>query len=154
MTVLHTSALPPPPLSAAENIPKHPRMRIVALKPTVHNPPVDIRTDPLKLHPHPLPHHTPRPVRPNHIPRPHHLLLTTLPLQCHPHRVLPLIFHLEPLHGRQSLHQLPVPHEVADEDALDLPLRDDVESPVARIGLVGGRKEELLAVFVDRRVSD
>lgn len=152
MTVLRTSALSPS-IPVEENIPKHPRMRIVALKPTVHNPPVDIRTDPLKLHPHPLPHHTPRPVRPNHIPRPHHLL-TTLPLQRHPHRVLPLILHLEPLHGRQSLHQLPVPHEVADEDALDLSLRDDVESPVARIGLVGGREKELLAVFVDRRVCD
>lgn len=47
-----------------------------------------------------------------------------------------------------------VPREVADEDALNLTLGDDVQPAVPRVRLVGALEEQLLSILVDRRPFD
>ena len=134
------------------DLPKNPGVRIVRLKDTVHDAPVDVGADTVKGNAQGSANRTGGAITPHQELGPDRLLAACAAVaHRHAHWMgasARRLVHLEVQDSRAALHERLVPGQISDEDAFNLALGDDVQAAVPRVGLMRGAKHELLAVLV------
>lgn len=129
---------------------EHPGMRIVSVKDTVHDAPVDIGTTSVEWNLQLLPDCTSRSITSYQKLRSHSLFLSGLFVKERSRdRIISLLSDLKLLHSSTSLNQFLVSVQITNVNSFNLSLGNDMEAAVSRIRLVGTTEEDLFAIFVD-----